>query len=116
MRDHENIPLFADDEDVNWDLKPGESILDEKVPLRQSVYEYFETEVKPYVPDAFLDFEYVDEKDNRLGRIGYEINFTRYFYRYQSPRPLITIERELDQLKVEIVDLLNQVTHCGEAK
>ena len=116
LRDHENIPLFADDEDVNWDLKPGESILDEKVPLRQSVYEYFETEVKPYVPDAFLDFEYVDEKDNRLGRIGYEINFTRYFYRYQSPRPLITIERELDQLKVEIVDLLNQVTHCGEAK
>lgn len=114
LRDHESIPLVEGDEDVEWWLKSGESIMDEKVPLRQSVHEYFENEVMPYAKDAFIDHSYIDEQDGEVGRIGYEINFTRYFYRYQPPRPLEEIEEEIDQLKDEILTLLEKVTHLGD--
>ena len=62
----------------------------------------FEAEVRPYVPDAW-----VDEKKTK---IGYEIPFTRYFYRYQPPRPLKEIDSELQQVTREILGLLSEVT------
>ena len=57
--------------------------------------------MKPYVPDAW-----VDEKKTK---IGYEIPFTRYFYRYQPPRPLEEIDSELQQVTREIQALLTEV-------
>lgn len=68
----------------------------------QTIRAYFDAEVKPYVPDAW-----VDEKKTK---IGYEILFTRFFYRYQPPRPLEEIDAELHQVTVEILQLLNEVT------
>jgi len=44
-----------------------------------------------------------------VGRVGYEINFNRYFYRYVPPRPLAEIDAELKSLESEIAALLSEV-------
>ncbi|MFZ5945119.1 MAG: type I restriction-modification system subunit M [Bacillota bacterium] len=67
----------------------------ENVPLTESIDTYFEREVLPFVPDAWID--------KSKTKIGYEIPFTRYFYKYTPPQPsselmaeIMEIERELD--------------------
>ena len=67
----------------------------ENVPLGESVYEYFEREVKPHVPDAWIDETKRDEQDGEVGVVGFEIPFNRHFYVFQSPRPLEEIDRDL---------------------
>ncbi len=67
----------------------------ENVPLGQSVYDYFEREVKPHVPDAWIDESKRDEQDGEVGVVGFEIPFNRHFYVYQPPRPLEEIDRDL---------------------
>lgn len=74
----------------------------ENIPLKLDVDEYFESEVKPYVPDAWMDRE--------ADRIGYEINFNRYFYVYTPPRPLAEIDADLKRAEDEILRLLQEVT------
>ena len=74
----------------------------ESVPLKLDVDEYFDTEVKPYVPDAWMD----RSKD----RVGYEINFNRYFYVYTPPRALADIDADLKRAEDEILRLLQEVT------
>jgi type I restriction enzyme M protein len=44
-----------------------------------------------------------------VGRVGYEINFNRYFYRYIAPRPLTEIDAELKTLETDIANLLKEV-------
>ena len=66
-------------------------------------------EVTPFVPDAWVDQTYRDERDGEIGRVGYEINFNRYFYKYIPPRPLAEIDAELKQLEAEIAGLLKEV-------
>jgi type I restriction enzyme M protein len=82
----------------------------ERVPLERSVEEYFAEEVQPYAPDAWVDEDYVDEKDGSVGRVGYEINFNRYFYEYDPPRPLEEIESDIRHLQAEIVGMLEEIT------
>ncbi|MFV0453863.1 MAG: class I SAM-dependent DNA methyltransferase, partial [Pseudomonas sp.] len=67
----------------------------ENVPLGESVYDYFEREVKPHVPDAWIDTSKTDEQDGEVGVVGFEIPFNRHFYVFQSPRPLEEIDRDL---------------------
>lgn len=67
----------------------------ENVPLGESVYEYFGREVKPHVPDAWIDASKVDEQDADVGVVGYEIPFNRHFYVFTPPRPLEEIDRDL---------------------
>ena len=74
----------------------------ERVPLEEDVDAYFEREVRPHVRDAWLD----RDKD----RVGYEINFNRYFYKYTPPRPLEVIDAELKQAEERIIRLLREVT------
>ncbi len=107
LRDYENVPLVAADEPAAY--TSGDSWLDEKVPLTESVWDYFLREVRPYVTDAFIDASFVDEKDGQVGRVGYEINFNRYFYKYQPPRPLVEIEADIRQLEQEILEMLREV-------
>jgi len=59
-------------------------------------------EVLPYVPGAWID-----ESKTKL---GYEINFNRYFYKYTPPRPLVEIETNLKRIEKEIADMLAEVT------
>ncbi|TXL75120.1 SAM-dependent DNA methyltransferase [Vineibacter terrae] len=81
----------------------------ELVPLKENWQAYMEREVTPFVPDCWIDESYRDARDGQVGRIGYEINFNRYFYRYVPPRPLLEIERELKALEAEISELLIKV-------
>lgn len=74
----------------------------ENVPLKENVDAYFKREVHPHVPDAWMD----RSKD----KVGYEINFNRYFYKYTPPRPLEVIDAELKLAEEEIMRLLQQVT------
>jgi type I restriction enzyme M protein len=85
---------------------PGEADADlrdfENVPLKDDIDAYFEREVRPHVPDAWMD----RSKD----KVGYEINFNRHFYVYTPPRPLEEIDAELKAVEAEIMRLLNEVT------
>lgn len=76
LRDYENIPFLKTDEDGN--LVP------------QTIEEYFEREVKPHLPTAWID--------ETKTKIGYEINFTKYFYEFKPLRPL-------DKIKADILAL-----------
>lgn len=81
----------------------------EYVPLDENIDDYFQREVLPHVPDAWIDTETVDERDGQIGRVGYEINFNRYFYQYESPRPLHEIEADLKDLERDILAMLRDV-------
>jgi type I restriction enzyme M protein len=74
----------------------------ENVPLREDIDAYFEREVRPHLPDAWMD----RSKD----KVGYEINFNRHFYEYTPPRPLDEIDRDLKNIEEEILGLLGEVT------
>ncbi len=81
----------------------------ENVPLSEDIYDYFEREVKPHVPLAWIDEKKVDAKDGEVGIVGYEIPFNRHFYEYVPPRSLEEIDSELETLSREIVELLNEI-------
>lgn len=81
----------------------------ELVPLKEDWRDYFAREVKPFAPDAWVDESYTDDADKKVGRVGYEINFNRYFYTYTPPRPLEEIDAELKTLEADIAALLKEV-------
>lgn len=74
----------------------------ENVPLKEDVQAYFEREVLPHVPDAWID--------ESKTRVGYEIPFSRFFYTYTPPRPLEDIEADIRVLEDEIAHMLKAVT------
>jgi type I restriction enzyme M protein len=82
----------------------------ENVPLLESVETFFEREVKPHVPEAWINRAIIDEKDKQVGKVGYEINFNRYFYKYTSPRPLEEIEADIKTVEREIMAMLREMT------
>lgn len=85
------------------DYEPDAALRDfENVPLTDDIEGYFEREVHPYVADAWMD----RDKDT----VGYEINFNRYFYEFQPPRPLEEIDADLKKAEEEILRLLKEVT------
>ena len=81
----------------------------ELVPLKEDWKAYVVREVTPFVPEGWVDETYTDDTDKAVGRVGYEINFNRYFYRYVPPRPLAEIDAELQQLEADIASLLKEV-------
>jgi len=97
--------------DATVKTEPDPNLRDhENVPLGESVREFFDREVRPYVEDAWINESVRDAKDGELGKIGYEINFNRYFYVYEPPRPLDEIKAEIQELEQEVLDLLREVT------
>lgn len=82
----------------------------ELVPMNEDWREYIAREVTPFVPDAWVDEAHRDASDGQVGRVGYEINFNRYFYKYAPPRPLEAIDAELQQLEAEIAGLIRAVS------
>ena len=73
----------------------------EKIPLTQDIQSYYETEVKPYVPNSWIAWE--------SKAIGYEILFNKYFYTYTPPRSLEAINKDLQDLEQETQDLLREI-------
>ncbi len=82
----------------------------ERVPLTEDVNAFFAREVAPHVPDAWIDESKRDARDGQVGVVGYEINFNRYFYRYDPPRALEEIDSDIREIKKEIVRMLEEVT------
>jgi type I restriction enzyme M protein len=82
----------------------------ENVPLGEDVDEYMAREVLAYVPDAWVSEAVRDPQDDGLGKVGYEINFNRYFYVYVPPRPLADIEADIRELGMQIIGMLGHVT------
>jgi type I restriction enzyme M protein len=74
----------------------------ENVCLDEDIDAYFEREVRPDVPDAWID--------HGKTKTGYEIPFTRQFYVYTPPRPLAEIDAELHDLEAQIQALLGDMT------
>lgn len=99
--------------DSNGEPEPDPELRDyENVPLRENVEAYFEREVRPHVPDAWIntDKKCRDKRDGKVGIVGYEINFNRYFYTYEPPRPLEEIDADIKALEAEILEMLGEVT------
>lgn len=74
---------------------------------------YFQKEVLPHVPDAWIDATKRDAKDEQVGIVGYEIPFNRHFYQYQPPRDLAEIDADLDVVSQQIMDLLGSLKGDG---
>ena len=83
-------------------LKPDTSKRDhERIPLTDDIEEYFEREVKPHLPESWMD----DTKN----KVGYEVNFTKYFYQYKPLRSMSEITQDLLKLEEESENLLKEV-------
>ena len=88
--------------DSKGNIEPDTDLRDtELVPFRDTIDNYFTREVTPHVPDAWID--------HAKTKMGYEIPFTRLFYKYVPPRPLEEIDAELNVLAREIIDLLQVI-------
>jgi type I restriction enzyme M protein len=96
--------------DADGKPEPDPELRDfELVPLKEEWRAYVAREVTPFAPNGWVDQTYIDDTDKGVGRVGYEINFNRYFYRYVPPRPLEVIDKELKTLEAEIAALLQEV-------
>ena len=96
--------------DKNGKPEADNSLKDtENVPLGTDITEYFEQEVKPYVPDAWINESIVDHKDGKVGVVGYEIPLTRYFYQYEPPRSLEVIEQDIEGIENDLLTLLKKI-------
>ncbi|MFC1336857.1 MAG: SAM-dependent DNA methyltransferase [gamma proteobacterium symbiont of Clathrolucina costata] len=96
--------------DTKGELVPDTDLTDyENIPYLEGVQDYFAREVLPHVSDAYIDENFIDDKDKQIGRVGYEINFNRFFYEYRPPRKLHHIDIELKQVEAEIAALLAEV-------
>ena len=78
----------------------------ENVPLTEDIEEYFAREVLPFAPDAWID--------KKKSKVGYEIPFTRYFYKYEAPRPSSEIMAEILELEKELSGSLEEVFELRE--
>lgn len=88
--------------DKKGNPKPDSSLRDtENIPLTMDIQEYMEKEVLPHVPDAWIDHS----KTN----IGYEVNFTKYFYQYKPLRSLEDIRKDIMAIEQETDGLLKEV-------
>jgi type I restriction enzyme M protein len=107
--------LFADSGKVveykaDGDLRDNENVaLDPSRSVNEINEAYFAKEVQPHVPDAWIDASKMDDKDQEIGIVGYEIPFNRHFYVYQPPRDLVEIDADLDKVSGEIMGLLKEV-------
>ena len=82
--------------DKNGQPEPDTGLRDnENVPLGEDIHTYFQREVKPHVPDAWIDESKTDPLDGEVGIVGFEIPFNRHFYKFVPPRPLEEIDRDL---------------------
>lgn len=89
--------------DAKGNIESDSSLKDtESISLKEDIYEYFEREVKPHVPDSYMN-------ESSFDNIGYEIPFTRYFYKYESLRPFDEIMKEIEKLESEIAQEIRKV-------
>ena len=99
--------IVVKDEEGKLVLKSGKKQPDsalrdtENVPLKEDIDEYFSREVLPFAPDAWID--------KKKSKVGYESPFTRYFYKYEAPKPSAEIMAEIMDLETELSGSLEEV-------
>ena len=92
------------------EYEPDPALRDnENIPLKECIVTYFLKEVRPFVADAWINRETTDEIDGGIGKVAYEINFNRYFYKYEAPRSLEAIETDIEKVENELLVLLKQL-------
>tara|TARA_R110001592_G_C13174596_1_gene750165 strand:+ start:2366 stop:4078 length:1713 start_codon:yes stop_codon:yes gene_type:complete len=85
-------------------IKPDSSLRDsERIILTDDIEEYFDREVKPHLTESWMD----REKD----KVGYEINFTKYFYKYKPLRSLESITSDLLKLEKESEGIFKEIVN-----
>ena len=88
--------------DKRGNPKPDTALRDyERIPLTEDIDDYYQREVKPHLPDSWID--------RKKDKVGYEINFNRYFYQYTPLRSLQEIADEMLALERKSEGLLNEV-------
>jgi len=95
LRDYERIPFSHKVEGYKQDY--SDFVEKEK----DNITAYFENEVKPHVPEAWVDYSYT--------RVGYEIPFTRYFYEFEELEPSHEIKEDIEKLEAEINEIMQKV-------
>ena len=81
---------------------PNKELTDtENIPLQETIEEYMNREVIP-----FAKYAYIDESKTK---IGYEISFTKYFYKYQEPRKTEDIMNEILELDRKLDGVLREL-------
>lgn len=99
LRDENGEPVL-----IKGKKQPDSALRDtENVPLAEDIDSYFEREVLPYAPDAWIDI--------KKTKVGYEIPMTRYFYEYQAPEAVENIVDRLNSLEADITKSLNSLFH-----
>lgn len=97
-------PLRGEDCELilkNGKKQPDTSLRDtENVPLTENIQDYFKREVLPFSPDAWID--------EKKSKVGFEIPFTRYFYKYEAPQPSTEIMAEILELEKELEGSLQE--------
>ena len=93
LRDAEYVPFAVVGEDVS-----------------AGIHAYFETEVKPHWPDAWINTNAIDEADKQIGVVGCEVNFNREFYAYQPPRRRDKIKRDIEAMENRFMEMLKGLT------
>lgn len=97
LRDENGKPVLK-----KGKAEPDPSLRDtEIVPLTEDVQTYFQREVLPFAPDAWID--------ESKTKVGYEIPFTRYFYKYEPPRPSREILSEIMELEADLSNSLKEL-------
>jgi type I restriction enzyme M protein len=97
--------------DKHGNPEPDTDLRDhENVPLGEDVHDYFEREVKPHVPDAWIDEDKRDPHDGETGIVGYEIPFNRHFYKFVPPRPLEEIDADLKACTDRIKQMIEEIS------
>ena len=97
LSEHDDTAEYVTDK--KGKMKADSNLRDtEKIPLVQNIDDYFEDEVLKYYSDAWYE--------SKKNKVGYEINFTQYFYVYEPPRPLEEIEADIAKVTAEIQELL----------
>ena len=101
--DENAVPVIKKKSKGVVEYEPDPKLRDfENVPLKESINNYFARKVLPHVPDAWID--------EAKTKIGYEINFNRYFYQFTELRDLKDIDADIKATEEEILRLLKEVT------
>lgn len=107
---YNKISVLRPQRDENGEIvkdKKGKPVADkslsdtENVPLVEDIDKYFEREVLPFAPDAWID--------KKATKVGYEIPMTRYFYKYQAPESTDSIQARIAEIEQDITASLNSL-------
>ena len=91
----------------NGKVQPDITLRDtENIPLSEEIDKYFEREILPYIPDAWIDKKKI--------KVGYEIPMTRYFYKFPKVESASEIARRLERVEAEIAESLKILFHTED--